>query len=193
MKYLVLTGWLAVLAVPVFAGGNPDVRIYIDLDPPNYVSEYAPSPYEQFDAYVCIDQLDEGMMSVSLRMHDPMVACPGVFASASWTHLLPSSDPPLGPPWIGNGIFAVSDYCLGDDPLVVGVIHLQYIGGSCCLELLDHGICPRWVVDCSNERELDHYCVLAHASIGGAPCPDGDCSQVPVEGSSWGTIKGLYR
>lgn len=181
------------LVVPAFAGGNPDVRIYIDVDPPNYVSEYSPAPYEEFDAYVCIDQLSEGMMSVALRMEDPMVACPGVFASADRTHLLPSTDPPLEPPWNGNGIFAVSDYWYNDDPVVVGAIQLAYLGGSCCLRLLEHGICPKWVVDCSNEREVDLYCVLAHGSVGGAPCPEGDCSQVPVERTSWGTIKSLHR
>ncbi len=193
MKLLLLMGLLVTLAVPAFAGGNPDARVYIDFDPPNYVFEYTPTPFEEFDAYVCLDQLDEGMMSVSLRMDDPMVACPGVFASVGWTHLLPSSDPPLDPPWVGNGIFALSDYCFHDDPAVIGAIHLVYLGGECCLEILEHLICARWVVDCSNERELDIYCVLAHGSIGGAPCPEGDCSQVPVEGSSWGIIKGLYR
>ncbi len=193
MNHLLLTGLPVAMGVPASPGGNPGVRVYIDFDPPNYVFEYSPTPGEQFDAYVCVDRLTEGMMSVSLRMDDPMTACPGVFAEVGWTHLLPSSDPPLGPPWEGHGIFAVSDYCYNDDPVVVGAIHLVYLDGSCCLELLDHDLCPWWVVDCSNERELDIYCVLSHAGVGGAPCPDGDCSQVPVGESSWGTIKSLYR
>ena len=193
MRCLVLIGLLVALAAPVFGGGNPDARVYIDFDPPNYISEYAPEPYEEIDAYICVDQLQEGMISVSLRMEDPVVACPGVISSASWTHLLPWSDLPPGPPWSGHGIFAVSDSCLQDDPVVVGAIHLVYLGGSCCLELLDHGSCPRWVVDCSNEREVDHYCILAHGSIGSSSCPEGDCSQVAAELSTWGTIKCLYR
>jgi hypothetical protein len=193
MKRLLLTSLLVALSVPALAGGNPGVRVYIDFDPPNYVFEYNPVPFEEFDAYVCVDQLTEGMMSVSLRMDDPMIACPGVFESVGWTHLLPSSDPPVDPPWVGNGIFAITDYCLDDDPVVVGAIHLVYLGGSCCLELLDHNICSRWVVDCSNERELDIYCILAHGNIGGASCPDGDCPTVPVERSSWGTIKVLCK
>ena len=102
MKYLLVAALLAVATVPAIAGGNPGVRIYIDFAPPGYVSEYTPAPYEQFDAYVCLDQLSEGMMSVALRMEDPMVACPGVFASAGWTHLLPSSNPPLEPPWAAS-------------------------------------------------------------------------------------------
>jgi hypothetical protein len=193
MGRLVLAVLLVCLTVPVFAGGNPNVRAYMDFDPPNYVFECTPTPYEEFDAYVCIDQLSEGMMSVAFRMEDPMTACPGVFAAASWTHLLPSTDPPSGLPWRGNGIFAISDYCLNDDPVVAGAIHLIYLGGSCCLRLLDHSVCSRSVVDCSNEREIDYYCVLAHGSIGGASCPEGDCSPVPIEAPSWGMIKSLYR
>ena len=190
---MILVGLLVVAAVSSFAGGNPGVRVYIDFDPPNYVSEYTPAPSELFRACVCVDKLTEGLMSVALRTEDPMTACPGVFGAATWTHLLPSSDPPLEPPWSGNGIFAISDYCYNDNPVVVGAIDLRYLGGSCCLEILDHGMCARWVVDCSNEREVDLYCVLAHGSVGGGPCPAGDCPQVPVARSSWGTIKDLNR
>jgi hypothetical protein len=87
----------AVIAVSILAaasaawsGGNPDVRIYIDFDPPNYVHECTPEPYQTFNAYVCLDQLDSGMIAVSFRLNDVMVDCPGVFAPPQWVPLLPS-------------------------------------------------------------------------------------------------------
>jgi hypothetical protein len=64
MRNALLVGLVVVAAVPALAGGNPGVRIYIDFDPPNYVFEYAPAPSELFRAYVCLDQLTEGLMSV---------------------------------------------------------------------------------------------------------------------------------
>ncbi len=80
-----------------------------------------------------------------------------------------------------------------DEPILVAVMAFFYLGGSACLEIRDHLEYPRWVVDCGEPGEVDQYCVLAHGSIGGAACPDGDCSPVPVESETWGTIKSLYR
>ncbi len=80
-----------------------------------------------------------------------------------------------------------------DEPVLVAVVTIFYLGGAGCLEIRDHMEYPRWVVDCSEPGEVDQYCVLAHGSIGGYPCPVGDCQPVPVEGETWGTIKSLYR
>ena len=80
-----------------------------------------------------------------------------------------------------------------DEPVLVAVVTFFYLGGSGCLEIRDHEEYPRWVVDCSEPGEVDQYCVLAHGSIGGSPCPDGGCQPAPVQGETWGTIKSLYR
>ena len=194
MSRLIAAGLVVALVCTAHAGGNPDVRIYIDFDPPNYVHEIpAPALYTTIEAYVCLDQLDEGVMLLSFRMDDPLEACPGVFATASFTRLFGSTTIPLGPPWMTNGTTLVSDWCMSDDVVAAGVIDLFYLGGSCCLQILDHTYSPRWVGDCSNPSEFDQYCVLAHGSIDGADCPSGDCEGVPVHSETWGTIKSLYR
>jgi hypothetical protein len=59
--------------------------------------------------------------------------------------------------------------------------------------ILDHPDFPRWVVDCNDQ--VDSYCVF----INGGVCKDpvdgeeGCDGVVPVEASSWGGIKALYR
>jgi len=193
MRFSLTAMIVVMLTLAAHAGGNPDARVYIDFDPPDYVHEITPVPGEMIDAYVCIDQLGEGLTSVSLRFDDPLVAFPGVFGSAAWEPLLPLSEPPQSAPWDGYGIYVGSNECTQGDPVLLGVIHLGYLGGSCCLEILEHELLPSWVVDCSNERELDHFCVLSHGGIGGASCPPGDCGQSPVLEPTWGAVKGLYR
>ena len=42
------------------AGQNPDVRIYLDFDPPNGVTRIDPEPYSLFDVYVVLDCFGAG-------------------------------------------------------------------------------------------------------------------------------------
>ena len=190
MKRLLIAGMVMLVAVTAFAGGNPAVNAYIDFDPPNKVHEYAPVPYETFDAYICFGDLTQGLTSASFYVKDPTVFCPGVFAPPSFTNILP------GDLAIGNiftGITVSSTGCEAPPDVCVGYLTLFYLGGECCLEILDHPESPRWITDCTEPYvEVDLYCVLSHGSIGGATCPDGDCGS-PVEDATWGGIKALYR
>ena len=90
MNRLLMIGLVAVLSCTAWAGGNPDVRIYIDFDPPNYVHEYTPQPYETLNAYVCLDQLDDGATAIAFRMNDVLEECPGVFAPPGWSTTWPT-------------------------------------------------------------------------------------------------------
>ena len=191
MNRLLVVGLVVLLTCAAHAGGNPHIRIYFDFDPPNYVHEIYPEVYTTVDAYVCLDQLGDGIESVSFRMDDPSQTYPGTMAALSWIHLFPGN---LVPSWPWEaGVTAVSQWCMTDDPALVGIVRFFYLGGPCCLEILDHFDYPRWVVDCTDPGEIDYYCVLAHASISGGECLEGDCEQVPVDGVTWGTIKSLYR
>ena len=192
MNRLLVAGLVIMLTCTAHAGGNPDIRIYIDFDPPNYVHEIAPEPYTSFDAYVCLDQVDEGVTCVALGLTDLREEHASVIGADSWTALFPG-DLAINWPWCAMN--PCSTECMTDDegPVLIGYATYFYLGGSACLEILNHIDYPRWVVDCSTPAEVDYYCVLAHGSINGGECPDGDCSPVPVQSETWGTIKSLYR
>ncbi|MCK4513140.1 hypothetical protein KAW64_15440 [bacterium] len=194
MSRLLTLGLLVLLAPSAFAGANPDVRIYIDFDPPNYVHEFTPELYTQFRAYVCLDSAPGGVTSVSFGVNDLLEEYPGVVGSGAWVNLFPGW--PLPPPTMPGGTTIHASECVteGQGPILVGYMEYFCIGtGSACLEVLDHWDFQRWVVDCSDPGEVDYYCVLSHGSINGGTCPDGDCEPVPVRDQSWGAVKSLYR
>jgi len=195
MEHLLISGLVLLLACTACAGGNPDARIYIDFDPPGYVHEISPELYTTIEADIYLDQLDEGMESVSFRLTDVQAEYPGVFASPSFINMLPGGYPVFHSPWEEPGTTLVSSWCIGagGGPFAAARVVLFYLGGSACLEILDNTQYPRWVVDCSEPYEVDDYCVLANGSIGGATCADGDCEDVAVQGETWGAIKSLYR
>ncbi len=193
MSRLLIVALMLAVACAAFAGGNPDIRAYFDFDPPNYVHEVHPALYTDVEAYLCLDYLGEGVTLIYFRMANPVEACPGTVLSAAWIQVFAGLMPIPYPPWESGGIPVVSSDCVTSDPAIVGYVSVFYVGGPCCLEILDHVEYPRWVFDCSEPGEVDSYCVLAHGSIGGAACPEGDCSSVPVETGTWGTIKSLYR
>ena len=184
---------VAALCVPAFAGGNPDVQMYISFDQSGaggLVHNYTMTPMVAFDAYVCVTELDIGLTGVSFALTDVLNDYPGMFAVAAFTNLL---DVPIGD--VFTGISLASSTCRTEEVVVVGSLFLfPSVAGDLCLELKDHPDFPRWVVDCTEpDEELDFYCVLAHGTIGAGVCPDGDCEIVPVEDSTWGSIKALYR
>ena len=84
MNRLLALGLVVALASGAYAGGNPDVRIYIDFDPTDYVHSIEPLIYTMFDAYVCLDTVVGGVACVSFAMNDPVASCPGVVAAAVW-------------------------------------------------------------------------------------------------------------
>ncbi len=194
MNRLLVTALVVFVACTAHAGGNPDARIYIDFDPPNYVHAFQPELYTMVNAYVCLDQIGSGMESIAFRLNDLQADYPGMCGTLSFTVLLPGLHPITNIPWWDPGVTLTSAECMTDEPVVIGCTIFFYLGGSGCLKLRDHLEYPRWVVDCSEPYgEVDQYCVLAHGTIGDATCPEGDCAPVPVEHQTWGTIKSLYR
>jgi len=186
MKRLLIAGAVMLVATMAFAGGNPNVVGYIDFDPPNRVHEVMPAPYTTALAYICFGELDMGLAGCSFMINNVEVDCPGVFAPPSFTNVLP------GDLAIGNyltGITLASTECMTDPDVCVGYVTLFYLGGSCCIELLDHPDYPRWVLDCNDPAQIDFYQLIAHGSVGGGLCPDIS----PVEDATWGSIKAMYN
>jgi len=187
MKRLLIAGLVMLVATMAFAGGNPNVVGYIDFDPPNRVHYVTPPPYSTVLAYICFGDLDMGLAGCSFMVNDVGVTCPGVFApDPGFTNLLP------GDLAIGNyltGITLASTECMPGPDVCVGTVSLFYLGGACCIELLDHPDYPRWVLDCNDPAQVDFYNVLAYGSVGGAECPP----PTPVEDTTWGSIKAMYQ
>jgi hypothetical protein len=167
---LLLIGLLAAAAV---AGTNPNVRAYIDFDPPTYTHCTVPAPYTTVDAYFMLDCIPGGVTTASFRLNDALAECPGVVATQAFTNLLPGNLM-IGDPFDCGATVAATE-CMYDDPLVVGYASYFYLGGDCCIQLLDHCDYPRWVVDCQNPGQVDYYCVLSHGEISSTVCPNDIC------------------
>ena len=186
MKYLVISVALLAFAVTAFAGGNPNVKGYLSFDQTGaggQVHEYTMAQYVGFNVYVCLTDLDMGMDTVSFMLTDPITGCPGLFASASFTNLLPGN---LAIGAWNTGITIASTDCMTTNPVVVGYLNLfPIVVGEAWVSILDHPEYPGWVVDCTQPNgEVDFFTVLSDGSINGG---------TPVEDATWGGIKALYR
>jgi len=186
MRILLALVMVAALVVPAFAGGNPDVKAYISFDQTGaggLIHEYTMTQYVGFNAYFCLTDLDLGMDVVSFMLSDPMVMFPALFASESFTNLLPG-DLAIGA-W-NTGITIASTECMSTNPVVVGYLNLFPIAvGEAWISILDHPDYPGWVVDCALPNgEVDFFTVLSDGSINGGS---------PVEDATWGSIKALYK
>ncbi len=193
MKRLLIIGMVLAMACTAFAGGNPDVQAYVSFDQSGaggLVHNYDMTMYVGFNAYFCFTELDMGLTVTTFRINDPTTEYPGVFASQSFTNLL---DVMVGDPYTGMSL--ASTTCRTESVVVVGYLNLFPVQVSdACVLILDDPDFPRWVVDCTQPNGLvDFYCVLENGTIGGAECPLGDCDIVPVEDTTWGGIKALYR
>jgi hypothetical protein len=195
MKNLLAILVIAAMAVTATAGLNPQVTGYISFDPAGdpLQNAVAPAPYTTVNAYFCLGCIEGGMTTVSFLLNNAMADCPGVMATQSFVNLMPG-DLAIGNAFSG-GITIASTECMTMDPVIVGYGTYFYLGGACCIQLLDHADYPRWVVDCQEPGQVDYYCLGGHGSVGGAVSPEGEvcpCGS-PVEDATWGGIKALYR
>jgi len=197
MRLFVALLMVAAMAAPAFAGDNPQVYAYISFDPAGdeTMNAVAPAAFTTVDAYFCLGCIDGGMTTVSFALNDAVAGCPGVMATQSFVNLMPGGLA-IGDPFDGVGTTIASTECMTMDPVIVGYGTYFYLGGACCIEIVDHAEYPRWVVDCQEPGVVDYYCLAGHGSVGDAVCPDGEecpCGGSPVEDATWGGIKSLYR
>jgi len=99
MYRLLIPTLVLLVGATAYAGGSPDIRIYIDFDPPNYAHSITLAPYQTFTAYVCLDRAPGGIVCVSFRLTDLEEESPGVIAAPSWVQLLPGGLAPDSNPW----------------------------------------------------------------------------------------------
>ncbi len=134
--------------------------VSVDFDPPNGVRRADPALYTSFDAYVVLTganpaNLPGGLRTITLRL----AVSEGTSSTPRFESLLPSKLVIGG--W-RDGLMMASAPCEADDAIVLGVLHLFYLGKPGVVEVRDHPDYPRWIVDC---EDVDHRYVVG--SIGG--------------------------
>jgi hypothetical protein len=195
MKRLLIALSVMAFATTAFAAGNPDVRIYLDVDPPNKIHEIHPAPGTTFDVYVCLDCFGDDPFLSGTRGTAFLFERSFVGFKLAQTALCEGLD--FGDAEIDGWTIACTD-CIYpvDDVVCIGMVTYLYQGPDPgFIMLLPHPGTGREVLDC--DFLSDYYCIYANLGVS-MPPPDGepgcDCEPPnPVEDSTWGGIKALYR
>jgi len=197
MRYALVLVVVALAFGSAFAGTNPDIRIYLDADPPNMISRVDPAASEQFTVSVVVDCLGEGggFRGTGLLLERTFTGF-----KLSQTNLLPAGldfgDAEVDPGWT---FVAGPDCPMPDenDMVVIGILEYLYLGGPGTLAIRPHGLVEpgtgREALDCYYAS--DYWCIVGNLGVGAdAPPGDADCDcDTPVEESTWGSIKAFYR
>jgi len=185
------------LAATAFAGQNAGIQIYMVDNASGVGNNYlCPTPYVPFNVYVCFDHFGAG---------GGMLGCAFGYTRTfggfklSFQNLLGGLM--IGDPEIAPGIALTSGanpvYPAGDI-VVAATAQYMYSGTPAgFIQFTAHGTDGPVVADANNM--LDAWCIrsilLSGTSGNFGVCmtqPDGTCTS-PVEESSWGSIKALYR
>ena len=190
---------VVVLAVaPAMAGENLNSKMFVTFADTSLVADYQgledgrrvdPAAYTAFDAYFGL--LDYYCFTgICFKVENT----PGMSSPAAYDPLLPGG---LSIGGFETGVTVVSSLSLDSATYgpfyIVAVGHYFYLDSPGEIVIGDHPDFTRWVVDCNDEH--DEYCLWQNGGVGMDPTPvEEDCfGDVPVEASSWGVIKSLYR
>ncbi len=187
MRHLLIAALVLAIAVPALGqGANPYIAAYVTFDAGAEVHRVDPLAYTAGDVFICLKHVQGGFTTVSFAVGIDA----GVSAPAAWTSLLPGG---LAIGDYATGITLSSTDCMTDEFVCLCSGSLFYLGVPGMVSILDHPDYPRWVVDCNDAVDL--YCYVTGGGVLMDPTATGeDCPPpVPVENSSWGGIKALYR
>jgi hypothetical protein len=194
MKYAAILLILATSAAQATAVQSPNIRVFLDADPPNHVHEICPEPQTVFEVYVCFDCFgpDGGLRGAVLAFARTF----GGFKLGQF-NLLPDGleigDPEIQP---GGWSFVGADCVYPDDSGIVIAASVTYLytGQPGTLDVVPAEDQPRKTLDCLFQED-DLFCVRANLGVCVPPNPgeDCDCAPTSVQAISWGGIKGLYR
>jgi len=201
MKRLLIALVIMAFATTAFAGANPDIRIYLEAAPNQHVHEIHPNASETFDVYVCLDCFGDDPINSGTRGTALLLVRTFQGFKLGQVNLLGGldfGDAEVDPGWT---LVAGTDcvYPDADGVVCVGVLTYLYLGVPGTLDILPHGLVEpgtgREVLDCVYAP--DFYCVHANLGVSMPPNPgepDCECEPAnPVEDSTWGGIKALYR
>jgi hypothetical protein len=171
---------LFALVLSATAEQNPDIRIYLDADPPNGIHEIDPAPSTVFDVYVCLDSFGSGggtrgTAFLFIRNFQAF--------KLGQTNLLGGLD--FGDVEVDGWTAAAGADCVMPDPhgiVVVGRVEYLFVDGTGTVTIVPHPGTGRAVLDC-DFLEDDQYDIGPSLVVGSNP----------VERVSWGAVKALYR
>ena len=193
MKYFVIALMVLGFAVMATADQNPDIRIYLEADPNNDVHEIHPLANETFDVYVCLDCFGPGGGTRGTAF-----LLVRTFAGYKLAQMALLGGLDFGDAEVDGWTIAAGADCVypdADGVVCVGVITYLYLGVPGTLDVVPHPGTGSEVLDC--DFLSDYYCVYANLGVSMPPNPgDPDCDcpdNNPVEDSTWGGIKSLYR
>jgi len=193
---MLLSALVVLLTAPAMAGENPDIQIYLEADPPNFIHEVHPEPSATFDVYVCLTCFgpDGGTRGTAFLLTRTF----GGFKLSQTSTMggLDFGDAETDPGWT---LAAGADCVYPDaaDVVVVGVLQYLYTGPAGTLDILPHGLVEpgtgREVLDCNFDS--DFYCIRAHLGVSAPPnAGEGcECPSNPVNETTWGRLKAMYR
>jgi hypothetical protein len=192
MKSALIALMVLALAVPAFAGENPNVRAFVSFTgacPDPYV-HYTATTSGLVDCYLVLDCLGGGVRTVSLTW-----TTSGFGMAFAPTYLLPDAQVIGGPDNPADGWVIASPECTYENECGVVVVLNQpyFVSAAGTIELGANPVDGKMVVDCN--FDADFFCVFQNGGLGmTAPAGDVDCEAAsPVEDATWGSIKSLYR
>jgi hypothetical protein len=197
MKVLIALMVLAI-AVPAFAGTNPNIRAFVTFDPADYVHSTYPAP-GFVPTYICVDCFGEGggLTGFSAIVRNTWGGFVG--GSADVTIFHPNAQTVIGAPDnVTDGWVVAAPECVLPGPegiICIANIPYYYLGTPGEVLIEASPVDGKATVDCNND--LDFFCVLSNGGVGMEPVTPGDedcdCNPNPVEDNTWGGIKALYR
>ncbi|MBD3348671.1 MAG: hypothetical protein GF400_05700 [Candidatus Eisenbacteria bacterium] len=204
MKFALIGLMVLAMSLTAFAGENPNVRAFVTMDPAGYVHTAMPASGDIVNTYLCFDcfgdpgvEGDGGLTGISLVLD---YTCGGFTAgSADVTIFHPSAQTVVGgPDDLANGWVIAAPECVVPGPsdiICVAMVPWYYLDPAGDILILPSPADGKATVDCNND--LDVFCVFSHGALGQevqtAGDADCDCLAVPVDDTTWGAIKSLYR
>ena len=193
MRYCIVMVVLVALAQTGFADENPNLRVYLDFDPPNRLAEIDPEAGDFFDVYIVADRLspDGGLRCLVFGLERTFGG-----SVVSQTMLLPGLDfGDVEDPHIG-WVCPLFDCNYPDEMglMVFGYVTYYYAGPAGVLRIIRTEVDQGIGVDCI--FEVDYFCIGGNAGVGmSAPAGEAECflGPTPVNAASWGAVKSLYR
>ena len=182
---------MAFVAGPAIAVDNPDIRVYLDSDPPNEINEITPADNSTFSVYIVIDCFGEGGGTRGLG-----IVFDRTFGGVKLgqTSLLGGLD--MGDIEDDGWTFVAGVDCVYPDVngmVVGGYIDYLYQGTPGTIQIVSHPVSGREVLDCNDL--MDYFCIYKNFGVHDtAPAGEPGCDcDTAVEEHTWGAIKALYR